>query len=534
MSEQQISWRELSQPGFGLSVPTGGRHKVVLELARFEMQLLDAMGESVGGIPLRFGRGEDAVAATTDGEGLAVFRSPTGEAVRGAVADLEEARKTFDQLWQKGRDEKLEEKGFSLLSLQQLGQGLDLEEGRRIIVAVIPYVLRIRLVGLYFETSKSFLLPAAMKGIRRVRTLYDEHPNARVLVVGHADTAGSDSYNMKLSLERAEAIGDFLQDRVEDWLPWYGSDQPEEKRWGTREDQHMLSVLPEGGEPYYSGEVNGSKTAETRSAIERFQGDEGLEVDGVAGKQTHTALIRRYMATDGTSLPSGCELVKHGCGENFPEEPTGDEQASERNRRVEVFFFEGPILPPPPGKTSPKGSLAYPAWRAQVMQTVDASLEGGPVVSAAIAIWFHDHLGRRMGADPSSPDPIAREQGAPYRLSTPDGVVRTGFANAEGMAVEYEVPWNTLCLIQWGKREEAHEQYPPHEEEDADEFYVYSEYVFLGSEPDSGNLILQMLENLGYRGDEPECREVFATDYGSDDDALIRSVHSTGQEKTLA
>ena len=43
-----------------------------------------------------------------------------------------------------------------------------------------------------------------------------------MLVVGHADLAGSDTYILTLSEERADSIAAFLRDRVDPWLAWYG------------------------------------------------------------------------------------------------------------------------------------------------------------------------------------------------------------------------------------------------------------------------------------------------------------------------
>ncbi len=156
------------------------------------------------------------------------------------------------------------------------------------------------------------------------------------------------------------------------------------------------------------------------------------------------------------------------------------------------------------------------------------------VIYRVIYIWLHDHLGQLMGADPSSPDPIAREQGAPYRLSIPDGEIRTGYANPEGCVVEYGFPWNMFWLIQWGKRKESHWQIPPYNKEDADEFYLYSDYIFIGSEPDSGDLVYEQLKNLGYSGTLEQGREAFAADYGSSDDDVIKDVHATGRPKKMA
>ncbi len=53
--------------------------------------------------------------------------------------------------------------------------------------------------------------------IRGIRRLYDEHPRASLLAVGHADTAGEAAYNAALSLVRADAVAAFLTDDVAGW-----------------------------------------------------------------------------------------------------------------------------------------------------------------------------------------------------------------------------------------------------------------------------------------------------------------------------
>jgi hypothetical protein len=234
---------------------------------------------------------------------------------------------------------------------------------------------------MFFDLDKCFLLPGAMAGIRELRTRYDAQPTANVLVVGHTDTSGEGDYNMSLSLERADAVAAYLKDDVDAWDAFYGDGKPEKKRWGLRETQLMLTALPQGGPPFYPDEVNGQDDATHRAAVTAFQRSAGLDDDGIAGPITRKELIKQYMALDGTSLPATATLTTHGCGENFPEEPTGDGKQEADNRRVEIFFFEGPIDPAPSGKTSAKGASDYPGWLARVNQSIDVVLGGASVTA---------------------------------------------------------------------------------------------------------------------------------------------------------
>jgi len=52
------------------------------------------------------------------------------------------------------------------------------------------------------------VLPSAMNGIRELARFYQDHPGLKVLVTGHTDTVGSDSYNQALSIRRAQSVKD--------------------------------------------------------------------------------------------------------------------------------------------------------------------------------------------------------------------------------------------------------------------------------------------------------------------------------------
>lgn len=251
---------------------------------------------------------------------------------------------------------------------------LTVATGQAHVVKLPPRVFRARLTGMLFETDKTFLLPGAMNGVRGLRSYYEDHAGLEVLVTGHTDTIGDAGYNEGLAAERAMAVAAFLTDEVDAWLGYYGSAK-RSKLWGTREDQYMLAALPEGGEPYYVGGVDGVPGPATTEAVKRFQREHGLTEDGVAGPDTRRALVTDYMALDGTSLPPGTPLQTHGCGEAHPTVPTPDQTDEPANRRVEVFLFEGPIEPPPrdPCRDCPE----YAEWLRRTVHTIDLGDDPG-------------------------------------------------------------------------------------------------------------------------------------------------------------
>jgi len=87
-----------------------------------------------------------------------------------------------------------------------------------------PEVTLVRLFGMLFPLNKAFLLPSAFEGIRLLKKIYVSMEGSKVLVVGHTDTTGLASRNRSLSLQRAEAVIQFMTDDAEAWLQYYTSE----------------------------------------------------------------------------------------------------------------------------------------------------------------------------------------------------------------------------------------------------------------------------------------------------------------------
>lgn len=232
-------------------------------------------------------------------------------------------------------------------------------------------VFRLRVFGMLFDTAKAFLLPNALPGLKTLAEVYAKHQGFNLLVIGHTDRVGQVTDNDELSVSRAAAVAAYLKDDIDAWLQHYDTSIPKSSRWGFSEDMHMLGALPFGHSSYL--ESSPSITA----AAKAFQHDHGLDVDGIIGPKTRRALIKEYMALDGTSLPESTTLTTHGCGEHFNAIETGDNVEEPANRRVELFFFGGPIRPPPPSETSTCGSPEYPEWVDQCLTTTDLDIGEG-------------------------------------------------------------------------------------------------------------------------------------------------------------
>ncbi len=248
----------------------------------------------------------------------------------------------------------------------------------RTIIEIPPQVYRGRLIGMFFDKNKAFLLPGAMAGVRGLTSYLDRHAGAQLLVVGHTDATGAADYNLKLSVERARAVAAYLKDDVGAWAAWFADDKPDAKRWGILEVQRMLSVLPEGQDTkfYTVDPPTGRKDASTRDAVTRFQqwsnqtNGTSLRVDGDPGPATRPEIIRSYMAIEGTSVPDSTVLKIYGCGEFHPQDPTPEGVDDPDNRRVEVFVFEDQVDPQPQQCRSP-GCSQYAQWVDKLVETID-------------------------------------------------------------------------------------------------------------------------------------------------------------------
>jgi outer membrane protein OmpA-like peptidoglycan-associated protein len=84
--------------------------------------------------------------------------------------------------------------------------------------------------GIYFDTNKFNITPKSQETLNRLKTIFVDYPDTNILIEGHTDDTGSDTYNMTLSQQRANAVRDYL---VSQGLAanrfttaWHGETQP--------------------------------------------------------------------------------------------------------------------------------------------------------------------------------------------------------------------------------------------------------------------------------------------------------------------
>ncbi len=64
--------------------------------------------------------------------------------------------------------------------------------------------------SILFDTNSTALGPGARDRLNQVADILNRYPKTRVVIEGHTDSVGSESYNLRLSERRAESVADYL------------------------------------------------------------------------------------------------------------------------------------------------------------------------------------------------------------------------------------------------------------------------------------------------------------------------------------
>jgi outer membrane protein OmpA-like peptidoglycan-associated protein len=178
----------------------------------FEVCFTDEIGEPIPAVAIAFDVAGKKP-SVTDGAGLARLDGVNEQHGSVTATDLDGLREQLRPRWDQIREEEWLEPApdhtFAPLKEGRLVGASILSETLHTVV-VQPWCIRARLIGMFFDTNKAFLLPSAMGGIRGVKHLYDENLGSELLIVGHTDTTGDPSYNDPLSVERAESVAAYL------------------------------------------------------------------------------------------------------------------------------------------------------------------------------------------------------------------------------------------------------------------------------------------------------------------------------------
>lgn len=84
--------------------------------------------------------------------------------------------------------------------------------------------------GVYFATDKYNVNDKSQKTLNKLVSIFKEYPETNILVEGHTDNTGNESYNVKLSEKRANSVTSYLTNQGVSngrfTTKWYGESQP--------------------------------------------------------------------------------------------------------------------------------------------------------------------------------------------------------------------------------------------------------------------------------------------------------------------
>lgn len=84
--------------------------------------------------------------------------------------------------------------------------------------------------GVYFATESYSLNSKSETTLNKLAAIFNEYPKSIILVEGHTDNTGSESYNMTLSKNRAQSVTSYLSNKGISTgrltTKWYGETQP--------------------------------------------------------------------------------------------------------------------------------------------------------------------------------------------------------------------------------------------------------------------------------------------------------------------
>ena len=84
--------------------------------------------------------------------------------------------------------------------------------------------------GVYFATNKFNINAPSQETLDKLIGVFNQYPDTNILVVGHTDSTGVDSYNMTLSKNRAYSVSNYLKNNGVNssrlTTNWFGETQP--------------------------------------------------------------------------------------------------------------------------------------------------------------------------------------------------------------------------------------------------------------------------------------------------------------------
>ena len=139
-----------------------------------------------------------------------------------AAAEAEDLVARREQLRLEARSKELDAQQQEIEQLRSQLSELNPRQSDRGIVLTLSSVL--------FSFDSAQLTREAQAPLDRLASFLRQHPNREVRVEGHTDSIGSERYNQRLSLERAQSVADAMTRRgIESWrisVTGYGESRP--------------------------------------------------------------------------------------------------------------------------------------------------------------------------------------------------------------------------------------------------------------------------------------------------------------------
>ncbi len=315
------------------------------------------------------------------------------------------------------------------------------------------------------DSQRLPLLPTIF-AVKAVFDLAREHPNRKILVVGHTDTVGSEQANLRLSEQRAKNVHCLLAGDRDGWARACERHTPLDVQvvldWATR--AHGFGCSP--------GAIDGVVGPKTERARERFRKrynsrmSGNLRADVAWGEADWKAVfdlyersIARVAGVESSELPRArAGLVFYdpptlACGERWPLINLRiDNLRSAENRRVDVVLVEDKPHPDlaresPPGKSFYSHSLLFrktvPDTTPDVVELRLLSTDDHPIPEAEYALHLADGSTRRGVLD---------RVGTAFERGVPDGAVKVEYGPAEDIrarALAARIRYALEEPIQW-------------------------------------------------------------------------------------
>ncbi|RME80746.1 MAG: hypothetical protein D6771_09115 [Zetaproteobacteria bacterium] len=165
----------------------------------------------------------------------------------GTVAEMQAQFAEMEELRRKLRIKREAE-----AKIKQLAALFKPDEAEVLLTPEADVILRIK--GLHFRSGSAVIPPEGYALLDKALKALQVFPNRRVRVEGHTDSIGDADYNQKLSERRAEAVRQYLLERLESpreiKAVGYGESRPianNETAEGRRKNRRIDIVLPAPG-----------------------------------------------------------------------------------------------------------------------------------------------------------------------------------------------------------------------------------------------------------------------------------------------